>query len=60
MECQSHHGFMSIRAHHFSYADFERSRFAADAITCPKQAASEIRDQGVLQHGLFRVTMRQS
>ena len=54
----------------FPEARFERSRFAADAIACSKQAASEIRDMHtnrsqasasrVLQNGLARVTMKRS
>ena len=49
---------------------FELSRFAADAIACSKQAASEIRGvhtnrtqasaSRVLQNGLSRATMRRS
>src|SRR6266571_3247671 len=33
----------------------QRSRFAADAIACPKQATSEIPRLGVLKNGLSRV-----
>src|SRR5450759_1114279 len=53
-------GISAIVSSRLPRSRLERSRFAADAIACPKQAASEIRDLAVLQNGLSRVTMRQS